>query len=747
MTGMARRHPALHKSSAASVIPRSTMMRKRSIQWPIAGIVVSVMVIAYLIAVCALFRPSLPWIGQRMLGLSVALAVLAPYLVFTRHKGATKLDLFRARLAQRSDFGKQLYTTQHTHRRTVNLPVLGKTSVRALGGTMLFVVTFLWWWTPLAPVRVRERVIDDLTVPFGEEILAAVMVVPDGRIAVLAPPVVPPRALKSAGDIKVNADAYQRGLKAIAEGRNDNAGDLLTTAAEEGKADPLLVQLAQAQNDMYAYRFVAAARRFERLARQKPEIATYQLQAAVAWLHAGMTENAELALARAMKGRTATLGEKDREKNSERDRDLARCYHVQAVLRIAQGKQFADAEGSCARTRELMEKSTPLEEDYGFQAASLNNQAVLLLLEGKYPAAINYFEEARYAWTRAYGARHPLMAATSASQAALYVFVDKYREAEEALSRAEGIVRGLLPREQPLVAHTLLARSLLREALGDYDNALTLARDALAIVEKTLEPQHPANVPVLDVLTLIHTDRARYAKAEARCGEGLEWSRQIWGRQHPFYAQMLCRSAELDMAVHRYAEAATAGRQALDIFEQSLGKDHPEAAVALEILGRLEIEQNKPSEARPHLEKALTILGDTLGKEHVSYACALANLGALEKATRYFLKGDDDYKRAIAIGETLLGRDHPSLVPLLRGQAMLFLEERRFNEATTCLDRALAIQEKSTRMSHPDLAVTLESYVTLLRATSSPDLHRIEEMESRAKTVREKHAEKDRPEL
>ena len=723
------------------------MMRGQSIEWPIAGIVMTVAVIAYLAVICGLFRPALPWIEQRLLGLSFALLVLAPYLLFTRHRSATKLDLFRARLAQRSDFGKKLHTGQHAHRRTVNLPVLGETSVRALGGTMVFAFSFLWWWTPLAPIHVQERAIDDLTVSLGEEIVTAVMVVPNGRIAVLAPPVVPPRAVKSAGDIKVNADAYQRGLKAIAEGRNEDAHDLLKTAAEEGKADPVQVQLAQAQNDMYAYRFVDAAKDFESASRQKPDNVMYQLQTAVAWLQAGKAELAEPPLNQAMKTHGQEAAGKGPGKDSERDRELAYCLHVQAALRVAQGKQFAEAEASCSRARVLVETPAPVERDHSFQAASLNNHAVLYLLEGKYPGALNYFEEARYTWARAYGPRHPIMAATSDSQAVLYVIVNKYRDAEEALLRAEGIVRGLSSREHPLAAYTLLARSLLREATGQYENALILARNASEIIEKTLPEQHPANVPVLDVLTLVHIDRARYYKAQARCGEGLELSRQIWGPQHPFFAQMLCRSAELNMAVERYSEAETACRQALDIFERSLGKDHPETAMVLDILGRLEIEQEKPAEARAHLEKALTIREDTFGKEHVDYAGALAHLGDLERTTGHLVRANDDYKRAIAVSESLLGPEHPHLAPLLRGQAMLFLEQRQFSEATACLDRALGIQEKSMRPAHPDLAAMLESYAALLRATTAPDLRRVDELETRARAVREKHAEEDRPDF
>ena len=76
----------------------------------------------------------------------------------------------------------------------VNLPVVGQTSVRSLGGIAVFALTFFWWWTPLAPIGVTAQADPDVIAQLGEEIVSSVLVVPNGRIAVVAPPIVPPRA-------------------------------------------------------------------------------------------------------------------------------------------------------------------------------------------------------------------------------------------------------------------------------------------------------------------------------------------------------------------------------------------------------------------------------------------------------------------------------------------------------------------------------------------------------------------------
>ncbi len=657
---MEKRRAASHKQSSASVVSGGAGFAAKPRGWPIGAIAMTVVLLAYVAATRFLFGPAQPLIAQQLLGLGCALLAVPPFLLFTRHRSATKLDRLRAQLAQRTGFGKELLAAHPNHRRKVKLPLIGETSVRSLGGIAVFAVVFAWWWTPLAPVRVKLRVIDNLTVPLGDEIVAVVMVVPNGRIAIVTPPAVPARAEELGRLIKENASAYERGLKAIAAGRYDNARILLDAAAQEGLADALQIQLAKAQNDVYAGQFANAAKTFEDLVRQKPDNVMYLLQAAVAWLQAGRTASAEPLAARAMK----LCSEKPTGKDRERDREEAFCLHVQAVLQVARGKQFLEAAESCARTRDLLqapvgEKMT--EGDANFRAASWNNEAVLCLLAGKYPGAVNRFDAAQHAWTP----RHPLLAATSDNQAVLYVMLDKYREADEALSRAEGIVRGLLPREQPLVAYTAICRAVLQEARGQYWVALPPAQEASAIVEKALGAAHPANVPILDVLTLLYAGRARYYKAEACSHKGRELSQRIWGLQHPFFAQMLSRHAELSVLDQHYSEAEASCRQALEIFQRSLGKECFEAATVMNTWGWLEIERGKPGDARPYLEKALKIREDTFGREHLDVACTLGHLAALENSPETFRQGEEYYKLSINISEKVLGLEHPDVARLL----------------------------------------------------------------------------------
>ena len=719
------------------VVPTSVVRKpkKRNFSW--VSLLAILVLLGYLAGTYFLFGPIQPAIIQRLLGLGCAFVILGAYWVLTRRKGASDEYLYRARFAQRSDFGKQqLQAWKSKQPRIVTLPWVGEVSVRLLVGLLLFTLTVVWWLTPLALVRVKESRVDDLTVSLGEEIAASALIVPGGRIALVGPPMVPPRAQELARLIKEDATAYQQGLKAIVERRHGEARTALITALRDGKPAAIQVQLARAQNEMFAGLSADAAKLYEGVLQQKPDNVMVLIQAAIAWLHAGVAENAEPLVARAIKS--------CRGNSAEKKREMAYCLHVQAILRILRGKQFSEAESSCAQSRELLEDSS--EPSVSLLAASLNNEAVLYLLQGKYPGAINRFEEARYNWKKAFGPLYPLVAANLSNQAGLYLILGDYSKAEEALAKAENICNEFLSKNHSMRGHLQVGRSLLYEALGQYNEAQSRARNAQTIMEKALGSTHPANVPVLDALSLAYADRAEFAKASVCVQQATDIARRVWGPQHPFYGWAVVLRARLNVLQNRSTEANAACRQAFDILRQSLSKEHPEIATVLAVWGRSEILQQRSGDARTHLEKALKIREETFGKEHPSIASTLGDLASLDNSPRTFSKGEARFKQAIAMCESLLGRMHPLLARLLRGRAILFTEEGKYTEAAADLDQALAIQEKTLTPFHPDLAATLDAYAALLRATTPPNTKRADKMESRAKSIREKHEEADKVE-
>ena len=245
---------------------------------------------------------------------------------------------------------------------------------------------------------------------------------------------------------------------------------------KEGKAPSARVQLALAQNALYAGHSADAAKLFENALQQQPNDVMVVLQAAIALLHAGDADSAEPLVAEVIK---ASQGA-----SAEQERRMAYCLHAQALLRLVEGRQFDEAEASCVRTRELIGDAT--EEDLSLRAASCNNEAVLRLVAGKYSGAFNRFEEARDNWTRAFGSIHPLVAADLTNQAALHVVLGEYAKAGETLACAEGTYRECLPKDHLLAAHAQTCRALLQEARGQYADGLATANEARATLEKTL---------------------------------------------------------------------------------------------------------------------------------------------------------------------------------------------------------------------------------------------------------------------
>ena len=103
------------------------------------------------------------------MGLGFALLTTAFFLAVTRRREPPEMLMQRVRLAQHSDFGKQLYTMPAYRRHTVRLPLLGRVSVRVLGSVGVFCVAAAAWWLSPWPIRVKKVLLEDMTVPMAEE--------------------------------------------------------------------------------------------------------------------------------------------------------------------------------------------------------------------------------------------------------------------------------------------------------------------------------------------------------------------------------------------------------------------------------------------------------------------------------------------------------------------------------------------------------------------------------------------------
>ncbi|MBN2477558.1 MAG: tetratricopeptide repeat protein [Pirellulales bacterium] len=698
----------------------------------------------------------LPAWWQRLLGLAYVLLAVGAYTLATRETESAEDLLHRIRKGQHSDFGKRLRKAQEK-RTTVKLPVVGETSRRALGGCAVFVLASLWWLSPWSPVKVKELVVEDLTAPLADELMAVVLVAPDENTAVLQPPVLPNHTRKIAAMIVENkASDYQLGLKAIAEGRFEQARKLLANAMRHDDAQPDQINLARALNEMYAGEFERATAWYDNVVRDDPDDPLILCQTAVAWMQAGEFDKAEPLVSSAVAAARAKPAEDEKKDDSA----LGVCLHVQAVLNVCLGKKHDDVEATCWQARTIFEE-TPGDND-PFVAASLNAQAIVYLLRARYPGAEGLDRRAGDAWSRVRGATHPHVAASLCNLAMLQCSLGHYDRsapagddspesaqqegAKELLQRALQCQAGTLPETHPAVAFAHNAAAVLQVALERPAEAQPLAEKALAIATDALGPEHPSLAPILDTLATVYVQQARYTKADLYYLRAIAIARESWGPAHPYLAGILNHLAQLHALQGRNEDSELVCQEALDILQKVYGDEHPEVAAALSTRGRLAAARGDSRQARLDFEEALEIRRKAFGKKHRLVARSLGDLASLDNSVRYYTRGVDLYKQAIEMDDALLGLEHPEVARLLYDLAALHARQQKYEAAQLCLQRALSIRETALVPYHPDLAATLDACAAMLRKLSTPDPDRADELAARAEAIRAKHAEEDRPE-
>jgi tetratricopeptide (TPR) repeat protein len=687
----------------------------------------------YVAAVYVGFPRELSALAQRSLGLGFAALAVLTFWAATRRREPTAAVILRARLAQHSDFGKQLHGIPVRRQRTIRLPWLGPTSLRTLGGVVVFALAIAGWliW---APIRVKGA--DDMTDPMSaalsEEIVAALLVLPDGHTAVLQMPMLPPRAQALAKLIPDAAGPYQLALREFARGHFDEAQELLNSARQAPAADTARIDLAEAQISMYSCRFAEAVPLYAHLLQQKPEDPMLLCQLAVAQMQAG-----QFAPAAALVEQAAKLCRDSAAESPQ----AAACLHLQALVALNRGTNLDQAEIIAHDSGALWKKI--LGEEHPSVAASRNNLAALYVLRGDYAGGEECFQEAQDIWSRAAAIPDPHVATGRQNLAMLYHVRGAENDAQQSLDQATKIYREELPKDHPIFIVALSAEAVLQRAGGHYAEAQAKAKKALEQAEKSLGGEHPYVAVVLDTLMAASADQAQYAEA---CKDGYRASnliKKLWGPAHPYLAMTLSELALVLTAQGHYAEAETCCTEALRIVQAALGPTHPWVAVVQYARGRLEIARDAPRDARGYLEQARKIWSAALGEEHPRWIGVLGDLASLDNSPRALAGGVAHAKRAVELAEQHYGGDHPELARLLCILAALDRQQANDADADACVARALAIREKTLVPSHPDLAVTLELYATVLEAMDPPQNDRAEQMRSRAKAIRAKHAEED----
>lgn len=275
--------PTRHESLA----PR----RWHFLQPALAGVVL----VAYVAGICLLLHPpcELFFWQKQLLGLGLAALASWFFLAATQRPKPPEILVQRFRLAQHSDFGKQLYTLPEFRERFVRLPGIGRVRLRSLGGLGIFLVLGAAWWLSPWPIRVKTVAPpEDMTVPLAEEIVAAVLVVPEPHMAVLQTPIVPRRARELAAMIADGAGTRLLALRELGSEHFEQARGRLDRARQVPGAVPD-IDVLDAQLAMYDGRFADAARSYAQVVEQKPDDPLLRCQWAAALMQAGQFDQAK----------------------------------------------------------------------------------------------------------------------------------------------------------------------------------------------------------------------------------------------------------------------------------------------------------------------------------------------------------------------------------------------------------------------------------------------------------------------
>ena len=701
------------------------------------AIIWAVVLLLFLVVVYWQLPGELPGLTQRGLGIVFAALVAAVYFQATREPDMQDDLVARMKRGQHLDFGKQLRAVKH-ERRKVNLPVLGETTVRSIIGVVLVAASFGWWLTPLAPVSVAQRRIDDVDVPLTDEILAVVLVCPDGELAAAKPPTRPMSARRLAAQIPDESPPMMLVRKAISQGKYKRAKEYLLAAAPEEDVDFLERDITRAQIAMYEGDFNEASVFYKEALNRNPGDPAILAQASAAALHAGDYHQAQTLIAAAIK--TCRVAGPDAAFL------LAKCMQIQAALFTVVGYRYDIVEKNNKRVLELL-SSEEVPEQHPSKAACYNNQAILFAISGNMPGARSMNAMAIDQWTKLDG-RSPLIAAGWGNKAMLLHSEGRYIESQDAADRELIMLRNTLDIGSPAIAMGMNNAAVADLALGEYEKAEP--DDVKALVtnfEKRLGKQSPPVAAAMNTVAAAYMAVALPAMARLYYEQALEVTEASLGSKHPYMITGLMGMCRVSLRQAHYDQAAEFCGKARQLAEEIFGTDHAKIAQCLLLEGQILSAQGKKRAAKPLFEQALAISKKRLGDVHPLVAQSLAGLASLENSPRTLKNAIAQYEEAVDIYKQLLGPNYdryPAVARLLYDIAKLKIKRGDLDEAQTLLAQCRQIQEDTLVPYDPQIAETLAEEVKLLQTQKSPDEEKIEALQKRIKQIRRDYDEENR---
>jgi tetratricopeptide (TPR) repeat protein len=406
------------------------------------------------------------------------------------------LQFFSAALAGFFGF---FFTGEVMLKVTGNMPKGWKMAIQAGGGMALFVLVFLFWQSPLSPIRSIEEIRKYTKDALGNteeikgdtrrivQLLEGELRIKNQQIAFLQgqldnlpAPMPSDRARELAKQIPDDANSYALALKAVAQRDFEKARRLLAIARQKEETDLSRIYQTAGDMEMYAGRYKEAAEWYDKA----------------------------LALSPGNSGLLSAAG---------------KAYYYMA--------QWQKSEPLLRRALAIDEKSYG--PDHPKVAVRLNNLAVLLWSTNQLAESELLVRHALAINEQSYGPVHPNVATNLNNLALLLKATNRPEEADTLMRRAVDIFEKAYGKDHPDVAASMSNLATFLQDRNLPTEAEPLLRRALAIDVKSYGPDHPIVAIRLNNLAALLRDTNRLAEAESLQRQALEIWRASYGPDHP----------------------------------------------------------------------------------------------------------------------------------------------------------------------------------------------------------------------
>ncbi len=248
--------------------------------------------------------------------------------------------------------------------------------------------------------------------------------------------------------------------------------------------------------------------------------------------------------------------------------DMAAVYYANA--------EYKEAEPLMERALKIDEAS--FGKDHPNIAIRLNNLAQLYKATNRLKEAEPLMERALKIDEASFGKDHPKIAIRLNNLAQLYQDTNRLKEAEPLMERALKIDEASLGKDHPDVAIRLNNLAQLYQDTNRLKEAEPLMERALKIDEASLGKEHPKIAIDLNNLAALYQVTNRFKEAEPLMERALKIDKTSLGKEHPDVAIDLNNLAQLYKATNRLKEAEPLMERHLVIFLQfahQTGHRHP----------------------------------------------------------------------------------------------------------------------------------------------------------------------------